>query len=269
MDKIVRESDIELLATRISSWQSVFAAVGVRCSGAGTQFSRPELGSPAARGTWRVASTTRKHLKTKPLNEKRGVGDQATTGVARHGNTQANSFRDALSRLAGAYHATTLDHFVGLADEIERDLTLPRAVKVSIFLKLIFRISEIVDKLSQSAPKNAPELWANREDKSENAYQFVRRVYSEYLDRGLSKADIYSLDSKLYQSILDRERRHKDFSLSLRNKSMVTDDLLAELGDIVSPREIVDSLPKIFHRRLKLYRAVAARRYRHSKSTHP
>jgi hypothetical protein len=239
-----------MLDWRVGSWQLWRSRVRGPPSlkGRGITSQRP------------VGKTTRRSSRSKNML---GHPGQALS-VHSLGQSE-ESFQSSLDRLVGTHRTAAIEQFSKLATEIEEDSALAFPTRISILLKAVFCISDSIDRLSRSAPEKAPELWVNRADKSENAYEFTRRVYVDYLERGLSKPDIFSLDPKLYQAILDRHRRHKDRSLQLRNKRQVTDALLAELGNTISPAEIVDSLPEIFRQRLKLYRAVTGRRHRQTK----
>jgi hypothetical protein len=52
-----------------------------------------------------------------------------------------------------------------------------------------------------SLPSSPPELFVDREDKSERAPDFIRRVYAPWLGKGLLRPHIKELDKSLYQSL--------------------------------------------------------------------
>lgn len=174
-------------------------------------------------------------------------------------------YSNSLRRLASTYRAAAVEEFGRLAREVEGHPSLLHVEKVATVLEALSAISEVLGRLSRTAPEIAPELWENRTDKNENAFEFTRRVYKDYLLRGLSKQNILSLDRKLYQAIADRERRYSDDSLSLPNQRAVTDSLLSKSGGEASFSKIVNSLPELFGQRIRLYYAIASRRRRASK----
>ncbi|MEM7544173.1 MAG: hypothetical protein AAF367_01430 [Pseudomonadota bacterium] len=52
-----------------------------------------------------------------------------------------------------------------------------------------------------SPPDVAPELYAEREDRSERAEAFIRRVYAPWLGRGLLRPHLKALDKSAYQAL--------------------------------------------------------------------
>lgn len=178
-----------------------------------------------------------------------------------HGNSRgeisSDALRSSLSRLQDSYLDTAIGHFEALAREIGQSATIDYAQKVEILVSSVSRITKVLDELTRPAPQMAPELFEQRRDKKENAFQFTLRVYEQYLEKGMSKANIRSLDPKLYQGILNRERRHRDNTLALLSKTEVNDRLLSQFASLA---EITASIPEVFRRRLKLYRTLAFRR---------
>jgi hypothetical protein len=164
---------------------------------------------------------------------------------------------DPLGRLQGTYRDTAVDHFEAFAREIGQSAALDYDQKVEVLVNAVARITNVLDELTRPAPELAPELFEHREDLNENAFQFTLRVYGKYLEKGLSKANIRSLDPKLYQGILNRERRHRDDTLTLSTKAHMNDRLLAQFTSLA---EITASIPEVFRRRLRLYRTLAFRR---------
>jgi hypothetical protein len=169
---------------------------------------------------------------------------------------------DPLRKLASTYRAAVVEQFLRFAKEVEDDASLLHPEKLAALMEAVSGISDAIDRLSRSAPEHAPELWENRSDKSENAYDFTRRVYRDYLPRGLSQPDIRSLDPKLYQAILDRRRRSPDRSLSLPNRSDVVDQVLRQFAGDPSLATVANTLPEMFRGRIRAYRTAVARRRR-------
>jgi hypothetical protein len=166
-----------------------------------------------------------------------------------------------MSKLSASYRDTAVEHFARLSTEIEENTSIEDIIKIETLIAAFQSISGALNRLTERAPSNAPELWEYRENKNENAFEFTRRVYEKYLERGLSKHDIRALDFKLYNAIIDRERRYTDKSLVLLTKKAANDKLLAELEGSLSLANITDLLPGIFRDRLRLYRTATARRH--------
>lgn len=68
------------------------------------------------------------------------------------------------------------------------------------------REGSISEKRERLLPKSAPEVWAQRKGRKENAIEFLRRVWGEFMDQGiLYQDDIKRLgDPKLVQAVRDR-----------------------------------------------------------------
>lgn len=58
-------------------------------------------------------------------------------------------------------------------------------------------------------PTEAPEKYADRVNRDENAAQFIIRVYSKWLGKGLTKADLKHLDEQLYRGYFKWKRANK------------------------------------------------------------
>ena len=184
------------------------------------------------------------------------------SGSSQSGSTTDDLLQDSIQRLSNNYRTAAVEKFSRLAEEVEENPGLPYTEKLAILLEAVHSISNTVHMLSRSSPERAPELWEFRADKSENSYDFTRRVYHDYLERGLSRPDILSLDPKLYQAMHDRRRRYKDNSLNLPTKRQVNDALLAKVRPNFSLAEFTKNIPEIFLRPLSLYSTVTTRRHR-------
>lgn len=66
-------------------------------------------------------------------------------------------------------------------------------------------------------PDSAPELWANRKGRKENPVAFIRRVYAPWLNRGLKRGDLRSLDQQLYQALAVWMHRHPELKFAELN----------------------------------------------------
>lgn len=60
------------------------------------------------------------------------------------------------------------------------------------------------DTYTVEPPETAPELYKNREDRKEKPDDFVRRVYADYLGKGLLRPHLKALDLGAYQALYKR-----------------------------------------------------------------
>jgi hypothetical protein len=197
----------------------------------------------------------------RPIDQDAGVYQQSPTdrsSTADTENFQSGSLQAPLRRLADSYRANVVEQFARIATEVERDAAIPTGERVAIFYELIENLFAAVDRLSQSAPAKAPELWRSRRDKSEKIFDFIRRVYGRYLGK-LRRADLRKLDFSLYNSLYYKKHR-AEADLDLPTVREANDKLLAELNGNVSITDIRDKMPAVLRDRLRLYRTVATRR---------
>lgn len=95
-------------------------------------------------------------------------------------------------------------------------------------------------------PASAPEAWKARDlNMRENAPQFIRRVYAEWLGRGLERKDIARLDQDLYKALSVWLSRHPE-------DPIVADlppqrEKLDELIDELSSKYPLEDLRKLGH----------------------
>ncbi|PQA86026.1 hypothetical protein [Hyphococcus luteus] len=112
-------------------------------------------------------------------------------------------------------------------------------------------------------PKRAPELYRDRKDRSEKAPDFIKRVYSDFIGKGLSKAHIRQLDRGLYQALYNWLKDNElPVDLPLPMKSEITDRRLAALSNIQIHDEsgCVISAERIAREMANLQRAKSYRR---------
>lgn len=100
-------------------------------------------------------------------------------------------------------------------------------------------------------PDKAPELYQAREDRSEMAPEFIRRVYGQWMGHGLMRNHLLELDKPLYMALAQWLQKHDmpDW-LDLPTKKQLNDRQLVQLGLAPDSTEAEEYL-----RRLKeLYR---------------
>jgi hypothetical protein len=97
------------------------------------------------------------------------------------------------------------------AVEAEYELTLIERIELrNSLVKDILDLAESKTAAQPSLPKTAPELWSEREGRKENPVAFTRRVYAPWLNRGLMRGDLRSLDPSLYQALAVWLHRHPE-----------------------------------------------------------
>lgn len=114
----------------------------------------------------------------------------------------------ALVRMAKA-----LDEAAQAVSDIEskHDLTpQQRDTLRSQLVKEIARRAIAADLEKVRMPEAAPELWGDRKGRKENPVAFIRRVYAPWLDRGLKRGDLRTLDQQLYQALAVWMHRHPE-----------------------------------------------------------
>lgn len=102
-------------------------------------------------------------------------------------------------------------------------------------LKLSLALSENSTSNNIELPTVAPEKWRDRKNRNETPPDFIYRVYAPYLNRGLTRAHIRSLDFQLYERlntyISKGGQTPPDFALRLPTKRQVND---LKLSDFLS-----------------------------------
>lgn len=107
--------------------------------------------------------------------------------------------------------------------------------------------SAIAQRTPRPLPPMAPEKWSMRpRPRDESPPKFVERVYAEWLDQGLTKADILNLDRPLYMALAKWSQRHGSTDLFLSAQSDITDRLSMSASPKISgqPKEPSLSAPK-------------------------
>lgn len=90
-----------------------------------------------------------------------------------------------------------------------------------------------------SIPDNAPELWSERNGRTENPAAFIRRVYGTWLSNGLIRPHIKELDPPLYNALGVWCHRNPDDTLpELPTLSEHIDGIIDDLSDLYSEEEL-------------------------------
>lgn len=158
--------------------------------------------------------------------------------------------------LANLYRAAAADQLARL----EEDPAIDDQEKLAALFDVLDNVTNVIDRLTRSAPEKAPELWKNRPDKTEKIFDFIRRVYGQYIGR-IRKSDLRRLDFSLYKSLY--YQKHKDETdVDLPTIKEANDRLLAQLEGTVSLTDIRNEMPAVLRERLRLYRTVSSRKRR-------
>lgn len=117
---------------------------------------------------------------------------------------------------------------------IEELLTNPKAsndARLRALLRVHAVLCEALGRVGPPGPDRAPELYSRRTKREENPVEFIRRVYAEWLGRGLTMADVARLDPKLGLSMrVYFATRGKPRDLDLPTVKERTDRMIAEMG---------------------------------------
>jgi len=82
-------------------------------------------------------------------------------------------------------------------------------------------------------PAKAPELYADRPSRRENAIEFIRRVYPDLSKEGLPRAEIKRLDPKLYEALGNWLRQHElPADVHLPKRADHYDDLALKISSL-------------------------------------
>ncbi len=91
---------------------------------------------------------------------------------------------------------------------IAEDYELNRSEVLMLCQALLIDAADRV--LCTELPASAPELWTERRGTKENPVTFVRRVYADWLGKGLKRSHLLSLDKPLYTALGVWLHRHPE-----------------------------------------------------------
>jgi hypothetical protein len=83
-------------------------------------------------------------------------------------------------------------------------------------------------------PATPPAKWLDRKDRTESPIDFIRRDYSPWLGKGLTRADIRRLDKSLYAALTNWLSEHKKLpeDVDLPTKKQMNDRIVEQLGHV-------------------------------------
>jgi hypothetical protein len=136
-----------------------------------------------------------------------------------------------------------------------------RKDRLAILQATLRIIIEAIERVGAPSLEKAPAFWLNRQDRSQSPFDFVKKVYADYYDSGLTKNKIRQLDRSLYNALNKfKNQEPEDFNLPTLKEQ--NDAMLADLG--VRP-ELEENIPTTSLQISKLYRVVQTRRRRSGK----
>jgi hypothetical protein len=185
------------------------------------------------------------------------------TAAFKHRAASASEDRPAHVReLSNSFRATILGQFAQFAKAVAESHVLGDQQKTGLLYEALDELIKVIERVSRPAPEHAPELWTQRADKSEDVFEFIRRVYGSYLPKGLKKSDLFHLDPGLYQAIFDWKKKHRrEPNFVLLTKRQDNDRLLAQLEGKLTSRVVFGGIPPKHRDYLRLYRTLSSRRY--------
>jgi hypothetical protein len=195
-----------------------------------------------------------------PLHEV-GVPKQTTKSSRSRGALDVGDPAGPTNALANLYRAAAVVQFARL----EEDPTLSHQEKLLALYKVFESLVDVINRLSSPAPEKAPELWSERDSQSsENINDFILRVYSDYIPRGMTMAHLSHLDPQGHRAWYDWRKLPKNRGkiTPLLTKKQANDQAIAEMGGLVSLASLMEQLPMALRKQLKLEHAVSMRRHR-------
>lgn len=110
-------------------------------------------------------------------------------------------------------------------------------------------------------PFQAPELYQKRKDRRERPHEFIKRVYSKWLGKGLARHHLLHLDKSLYHALCCwlTKNDHPDW-LELPTKKQINDRELNEIGLNDGDELPYPSYYKGLKDKLRLYNAARNRK---------
>lgn len=94
--------------------------------------------------------------------------------------------------------------------------------------------------ISVPLPDRAPEIWSERDrTQRQNPAQFVRRVYAQWIGRGLTRQALCLLDEPVYRALSVWEHRHPEDRIhEILTLSEVIDSKISSLSAEFTPDEL-------------------------------
>lgn len=130
-----------------------------------------------------------------------------------------------------------VSRIVSLLDEVaelmRRDPGIDRrALESLIQLQTRMRVVASSNAELGGLPTKPPARWLDRQDRQESPIDFIRREYSSWLGRGLSRPHIRKLDKSLYAALCNWTSEHGKLpdDLDLPTRKEINDRRLEEIG---------------------------------------
>lgn len=115
---------------------------------------------------------------------------------------------------------------------------------------LVFAFAEALKE--PDLPAKAPELYANRERRSENPAAFIERVYAEFMEEGMPRAHLRRIDPKLYEALSNWLRKNELPEGVTLCKQVAHYDEVAERVLSAEP-DAIDAISKLYSMAQRLH----------------
>ena len=151
-----------------------------------------------------------------------------------------------------------VDSFVSFISQISHDDNIDISERITTIQMIIETAAFELENLEPSIPKQAPHLWIERENKSENPFIFAHRIYGDAVSI-MVLSDFTKLDKPL-GTILERyrrEERHIPEGLDIQTKKE-RDQHLKENPQTWG--ELIAKLPPALQREFRAFKAAEKRR---------
>jgi hypothetical protein len=133
-------------------------------------------------------------------------------------------------------------------------------------VRIRFALSTSRTNEAGSLPSEAPAKWLERANKGETPVDFIRREYSPWIGKGLSRIDIKRLDKSLYNSLCNWLTIHKELppDVALPTKKELNDKKLEAAPDVKAPSRSlkVSEMAQQDAEKMRLYDLARSRRKR-------
>ena len=143
-------------------------------------------------------------------------------------------------RLATSKHLASIEKLLSAATEIlKEEPSIDKSVIEQLRqlrVKIRQALSVSTNEHPTSPPGSAPALWRERPDKNEDPISFVKRVYSKWIGKEFTRADIKRLDKHLYDAIYNLDNPGEKLTqIGLLTTRQINDLKLSKAGQLKRP----------------------------------
>lgn len=175
--------------------------------------------------------------------------------------------RSQKTKIVVVDHLSSIDKLLGAAfDLMKRTNGVDRSAFEQLRqlrVKIRYALSDIDGGESEDVPRKAPILFKEHSD--EDPLVFTARVYSKWLWKNISRADVRRLDPQLYNALYNLSQPgDKMDQIGLRTKKQLNDIKLKAISKIQRPSTTLKmgELPPDQREHLRLHNLIRNRRQR-------